>query len=194
MPGSDLVRSRPDGSAHGEIDLIGEIKDDYGVTIRNAKDKLQFTLDLGRAAQVAHRQIQFETGFTVLPGTYAIKLLARDDATGHIGTVLKSFTIPNLDREQVRLPISSVVLTSERIPARDALVSVKQKIDRDTANPLVFDGRKLIPNVSRTFSVGRAVYVFLQAYEQDASSARPLVAFAALYQGRRKRLETARSA
>jgi len=191
MPGSDLVLPRPDGSAHGEIDLIGEIKDDYGVTIRNAKDKLQFTLDRGRAAQVAHRQIQFETGFTVLPGTYAIKLLARDDATGHIGTALKSFTIPNLDREQVRLPISSVVLTSERIPARDALVSVKQKIDRDMANPLVFDGRKLIPNVSRTFSVGRAVYVFLQAYEQDASSARPLVAFAALYQGGAKRFETA---
>ena len=191
MPGSDLVRPRPDGSARGEIDMIGEIKDDYGVTIRNAKDKLQFTLDPGRAARVAHRQIQFETGFTVLPGTYAIKLLARDDATGHIGTILKSFTIPNLDREQVRLPISSVVLTSERIPAREALFSVKQKIDADAANPLVFDGRKLIPNVSRTFSAGRPVYVFLQAYEQDASSARPLVAFAALYQDGAKRLETA---
>jgi len=35
------------------------------------------------------------------------------------------------------------------------------------------------------------VYVFLQAYEQDASSARPLVAFAALYQDGAKRLETA---
>jgi VWFA-related protein len=191
MPGSDLVRPRPDGSARGEIDMMGEIKDDYGVTIRNAKDKLQFTLDPGHAAQVAHRQIQYETGFTVLPGTYAIKLLARDDATGHIGTILKSFTIPNLDRERVRLPISSVVLTSERIPAREALFSVKQRIDADAANPLVFEGRKLIPNVSRTFSTQRPVYVFLQAYEQDASTARPLVAFAALYQDGAKRLETA---
>jgi VWFA-related protein len=191
MPGSELVRPRPDGGARGEIDMIGEIKDDYGVTIRNAKDRVQFTLDPDRAAQVAHRQIQFETGFTVLPGTYAIKFLARDDATGHIGTVLKSFTIPNLDREQVRLPISTVVLTSERIPARRALFSVKQKIDTDAANPLVFDGRKLIPNVSRTFSAARPVYVFLQAYEQDASSPRPLVAFAALYHHGAKRLETA---
>jgi VWFA-related protein len=190
MPGSDLVRPRPDGSARGEIDMIGEIKDNYGVTVRNAKDKLQFTLDPGRAAQVLHRQIQFETGFTVLPGSYAIKLLARDDATGHIGTVLKSFTIPNLDREQVRLPISSVVLTSERVPTREALFNVKQKIDPDAANPLVFDGRKLIPNVSHTFSARQPLYVFLQSYEQQTTAMRPLVAYASFYRGNTKQLES----
>ncbi len=191
MPGRELARLRQDGSARGELDVIGEIKDPYGVTIRNAKDKLQFTLTPERAAQVVRRQVQFETGFTLLPGTYALKMLARDAATGHIGTVLQSFTVPNLDRERVRLPISSVVLTSERIPAREALVSVRQKIDPDTANPLVFDGRKLIPNVSRTFSAGRPLHVFLQSYEQDASTLRPLVAYAAFYLGEKKQLETA---
>jgi VWFA-related protein len=189
MPGSELTRPRQDGSARGDIDMIGEIKDTYGVTVRNAKDRLQFTLDPARASQVAHRQIQFETGFTLLPGTYAIKMLARDAATGRIGTILTSFTVPNLDREQVRLPISSVVLTSERVPARDALVSVKQKIDSDVGNPLVFDGRKLIPNVSRTFSTRQPMYVFLQSYEPHATSMRPLVAYIAFYQRLVRQLE-----
>ena len=189
MPGNELTRSRQDGGARADIDMIGEIKDTYGVTIRNAKDKLQFTLDPARASQVAHRQIQYETGFTVLPGTYAIKMLARDGATGRIGTILTSFTVPNLDREQVRLPISSVVLTSERIPAREALVSVKQKIDSDVGNPLVFDGRKLIPNVSRTFNARQPMYVFLQSYEPHATSIRPLVAYIAFYQGMVRQLE-----
>src|SRR5262249_34166533 len=70
MPGSELARPRADGSAGGDIDMISEIKDGFGVTVRNAKDKLQFTLDPARAAQVRHRQIQFETGHTLLPGTY----------------------------------------------------------------------------------------------------------------------------
>jgi hypothetical protein len=189
MPGNELTRSRQDGSARADIDMIGEIKDTYGVTIRNAKDKLQFTLDPARAAQVTHRQIQYETGFTVLPGTYAIKMLARDGATGRIGTIIASFTVPNLDREQVRLPISSVVLTSERVPAREALVSVKQKIDSDVGNPLVFNGRKLIPNVSRTFSARQPMFVFLQSYEPHATVIRPLVAYVAFYQGIVKQFE-----
>jgi VWFA-related protein len=190
MPGSELARARPDGSARGEIDVLSEVKDAYGVTVRNAKDKLQFTLEPSRAAQVRRRQIQFETGVTLLPGAYTIKLLARDGATGRIGTVVTSFTVPNLDRERVALPISSVVLTAERIPARDALASVAQKIDRDTANPLVFEGRKLIPNVSHTFSARQPLYVFLQSYETGAASLRPLVAYVAFYRDGAKRFET----
>jgi VWFA-related protein len=191
MPGSEVARPRSDGGARGEIDVISEIKDSYGVTVRNAKDTVRFTLDGARAAQARRRQIQFETGHTLLPGAYAIKLLARDGVTGRIGTVLASFTVPNLDREAVRLPISSVVLTAERIPMRDALVSVKQKVDADAANPLVFDGRKLIPNVSRTFTTRQVLQVFLQSYEPDAASLRPLVAYAAFYRGTAKRFETA---
>lgn len=190
MPGSELARPRADGSARGDIDMLSEVKDAYGVTVRNAKDKLQFTLEPSRAAQVRRRQIQFETGVTLLPGAYTIKMLARDGATGRIGTVLSSFTVPNLDRELVALPISSVVLTAERIPARDALASVTQKIDRDAANPLVFEGRKLIPNVSRTFSARQPLYVFLQSYETGTPSMRPLVAYVAFYRDGVKRFET----
>ena len=48
-----------------------------------------------RPSQLAHHPIEYETGFTVLPGTYTIKLLARDDETGRIGTYMRKFTIPN---------------------------------------------------------------------------------------------------
>ena len=98
--------------------MIGEIKDEYGVTIQNAKDKLEFKLDAATASQAAPRPIQYETGFTLLPGNYAIKVLARDTTTGRIGTFQKSFTVPNLEREHVRLPISTVVLTSQRVAPR----------------------------------------------------------------------------
>ncbi|HTM25287.1 MAG TPA: VWA domain-containing protein [Vicinamibacterales bacterium] len=189
MPGSELTRPR-ETSARAEIDMIGEVKDEYGVTIRNAKDRLAFTLDPAKAAQVARRPIQYETGFTLLPGKYAIKILARDTTTGRIGTFLQSFTVPNLEREHVRLPISSVVLATQRASRGDALFNVKEKVASDVGNPLVQDGRKLIPSVTRTFSAGRPLFVFLESYERDASVMRPLVAFVAFYRDGAKAFET----
>jgi hypothetical protein len=190
MPGSELTRPRPGGSSRAEIDMIGEIKDEYGVTIQNTKDRLQFTLDAATASQAPRRPIQYETGFTLLPGHYVIKILARDATTGRIGTFQKSFTIPNLEREQVRLPISTVVLTSQRVAPTGALFSVSQKIPADAANPLVDRGLKLIPGVTRTFSAGQPLFVFLQSYERDASAMRPLVAFVSFYRDGVRAFET----
>jgi VWFA-related protein len=190
MPGSELTRPRPDGAARAQIDMIGEVKDEFGVTIQNAKDKLEFTLDPATASRGARRPIQYEAGFTLLPGRYHIKMLARDATTGRIGTFQTSFTIPNLEREQVRLPISSVVLTSQRVTRAEALFSVRQKIASDAAHPLVLEGRQLIPGVTRTFSASGPLFVFLQSYQRDAVSMRPLIAFVAFYRDGAKIFET----
>ena len=183
MPGSELTRPRPEGNTRVEIDMIGEIKDEFGVTLRNSKDKLIFSLNSATASQVARRSIQYETGFSLLPGSYVIKVLARNTTTGRIGTFLTSFTVPNLEREKVRLPISTVVLTTQRMAAGDALYTVKQKISAEVANPLVSAGQKLIPSVTRIFSSSRPLEVFLQAYERDTATMRPLVAFVSFSQG-----------
>jgi hypothetical protein len=120
--------------------------------------------------------IQYETGFTMLPGSYVIKLLARNDATGAIGTLQQSFTVPNLERVTSAVRLSSLVLSSERVAPDDALFTVKQKVAAEVANPMVIDGLKLIPAVGRTFSASRPLYVLAEAYERDATETRPLVA------------------
>ena len=190
MPGSELARPRPAGDTKAVIDMIGEIKDDYGVTMRNARDKLEFKLDPAKAAEVARRPIQYETGFTLLPGNYVLKVLARDQTTGRMGTFMQSFVVPNLEKEKARLPISTVVLSTQRVMPADALYTVNQKIAATVANPLMHDGLKLIPSVTRTFRASAPLYIFLQAYERDAAAIRPLVAFAAFYRDGAKVFET----
>jgi hypothetical protein len=133
--------------------------------------------------------VQYETGFTLLPGKYVIKVLARDAETGRIGTYQAAFQIPNLNRETVRVPISSVVLASQRVPTGGALYSVKKTAD--AVNPLVFDGQKLVPSVTRVFSRSRDLFVFLEAYERSEAAPLPLVAFVTFYRGGAKALETA---
>src|SRR6185503_18080085 len=128
IPGSELALARRGGAQRTVIDFIGEVKDDYGYTMQNVRDKLDIRLSDETAAQLATRPIQYETGFTLLPGKYVIKFLARDDETGRVGTYQTSFTVPNLNREERAIPISSVVLASQRVPTADALKSVQQKV------------------------------------------------------------------
>ena len=64
-----------------------------------------------------------------------------------------------------------MVLSSQRVDLKDALYNaVKAKDREETANPLVLDGQKLIPSVTRVFSKSRDMYVYLQAYEQEAQA------------------------
>ena len=189
IPGSELQLARRRGAVRTSIDFIGEVKDDYGITHQNVRDKLDIKLDEDVAAQIAVRPVQYETGFTLLPGKYVLKILARDSVTGRIGTYQAAFTIPNLMREELRLPISTVVLGSQKVPLTDALFNAKAAAN--TVHPLVNNGQKLLPSVTRVFSRARDLHVFLQAYERNATTETlPLVAYATFFDGERKVFET----
>lgn len=191
IPGSELALARRGGAEHTRIDFIGEVKDDFGTTIQNVRDKVDIKLSDSTAAELSKRPIEYDTGFTLLPGKYKIKFLARDAETGRIGTYEAKFLIPNLNKEDKRIPISSVVLSSQKVDLKDALYNaVKEKDRAEIANPLVHNGQKLIPSVTRVFSRSRDMYVYLQAYEQGAVSAQPLVAFVTFYSGQTKAFET----
>ena len=189
IPGSELELAKRRGAARTLIDFIGEVKDNFGYTIQNVRDKLDIRLSEETASQLVTRPIQYETGFTLLPGKYVLKILARDSTTGRIGTYQAAFTVPNLMREEQRLPISSVVLSSQRVPMNEALHTVQNGAAQFT-HPLVYDGEKLFPSVTRVFSRSREMYVYLQAYERGADTTRPLVAFVTFFRGNDKVLET----
>lgn len=191
IPGSELALARKGGAEHTLIDFIGEVKDDFGTTIQNVRDKVDIKLNDQTAAELSKRPIQYETGFTLLPGKYTIKFLARDAETGRIGTYQTKFVIPNLNKEEKRIPISSVVLSSQRVDLKDAIYNaIKDKERSEVTNPLVVDGQKLIPSVTRVFSKAKDMYVYLQAYEPSATSVQPLVAFVTFYRGQTKTFET----
>jgi VWFA-related protein len=208
IPGRELALAKRLGAEHTLIDFVCEIKDELGgITVTNVRDSVNIKLSDATAAELARQPIEYDSGFTLTPGKYSIKFLARDDETGRIGTYQTTFVIPNLNKEIKRVPISSVVLSSQRVDEKDALYNVtngKEAAKNDAANPLVKDGRKLIPSVTRVFSTDRELYVYLQAYEDSqvgvaqATSATsaplkspaPLVAFVSFYRDQKKALET----
>jgi VWFA-related protein len=203
IPGRELALAKRGGAEHTLIDFVGEIKDlSGGMTVSNVRDSVNIKLSDATAAELAHRPIEYDTGFTLLPGKYRIKFLARDDETGRIGTYETTFTIPNLNKEDKRVAISSVVLSSQRVELKDTLFDAAKAKDRqkeDSVNPLAQDGRKIIPSVTRVFSTARPMYVYLQAYKPPAAPSdpkasapppQPLFAFVSLYLAGQKILET----
>jgi hypothetical protein len=191
IPGRELALAKRHGAEHTLIDFIGEIKDSYGTTVTNVRDKVDVKLSDATAAELAKRPIEYDTGFTLLPGKYTIKFLARDAETGRIGTFQTGFVIPDLNKVTRTVAISSVVLSSQRANIRDALYNAVKNRDRaEVENPLVQNGEKLIPSVTRVFSRGQDLHVYLQAYEQGLQTDEPLVSYVTFYRGQIKAMET----
>jgi VWFA-related protein len=205
IPGRELVLAKSRGAEYTHIDFVGEIKDDYGgTTVTNIRDHVDAKLSDKTAAELAKSPIEYSSGYTLLPGKYTIKVLARDDETGRIGTFQTTFIIPNLNKETKRVPISSVVLSGRRAPMTEAIYNAskgKEQAKEIAADPLIVNGEKLIPSVTRVFSKGRSLYVYLQAYEgasvaptagQPAAppTVKPLIAFVSFYQRQTKVYET----
>jgi hypothetical protein len=104
IPGRELALAKRGGSDHTLIDFVGEIKDVVGGnTVTNIRDNVNIKLSDAPAAELSKLPIEYDAGFTLLPGKYTIKFLARDDETGRIGTFQTNFTIPNLNKEATRL-------------------------------------------------------------------------------------------
>jgi hypothetical protein len=197
------------GAQFTHIDFIGEIKDLIGGdTVSNLRESVNIKLSEATAAELAHRPIEYDTGYTLLPGDYSIKFLARDDETGRIGTFQTNFSIPNLARVKDSVPISAVVLSSQRVDLKDALYDAekaKVRAKDEAFNPLVQDGKKVIPSVTRVFTTGHKLYIYFQAYKEkhpdaDSSASKAttaetavpslLYAFVALYQNGKNVYET----
>lgn len=192
IPGSQLAGS--ESAKRVFLDIIGQIKDDYGTTLVRLRDGVDIRLSDETAKELPSRLITYDTRFTLLPGRYFIKVVVRDAITGRTGSYESTLIIPNLVKAgQNSLPISSVVLSSELINLEDALNFTQSTTaaadSRLPGDPLFIDGKKLIPSGTRNFSSRRNLLVFFQAYELGTSASEPLTVSVTLYRGQTKALE-----
>jgi len=196
IPGRELALAKRTGAELTQMHFLAEVKDEFGTTEKNLRDQYgPKKLADATAAELAKAPIEYATSFTLLPGKKRMKFLARNDETGRIGTYETTFEIPNLDKvekEGKRLPVSSVVLSSQKVDLNNTLfnASLKEKDKTESTNPLVVEGEKLIPSVTRVFSRSKDMFVYLQAYEMGAESIRPLVAYVTFYKGDEQVYET----
>jgi hypothetical protein len=191
IPGGDLELAQHGGSESTRIDFIGQVKDVHGKVVQNVRDMVDVRLKGDTAAQLAKHPIAYDTGFILSPGSYDLAFLARDNQTGKMGTYQTKFIVPDLTADQQLLPISSVILSSQRVDPSAAVFSAEKDNKLLSANPLVQDGMKLIPSVTRVFNKSQIMYVYLEAYQPAAKTTEPVFARVSFYRGKTKEFETA---
>jgi hypothetical protein len=155
------------------------------------RDEITVKLKGENSGQLATRNLQYDTGFTLEPGAYTLKFLARENETGKMGTFETRFVIPDLTTDQKHLPISSVVMGYQREKLETALASVEKNKKLIAANPLVQDGQRLLPSVTRVFRQDEEMYVYLEAYQPSSQTTQPMLASVSFYRGKVKAFETA---
>ena len=98
--GSDIELARKGGAESTRLDFIGEVKDAKGLLQGTVRDDITVKLKGETAGQLATRSLAYDTGFILQPGAYTLKFLARENATGKMGTFETKFVIPDLTAEQ----------------------------------------------------------------------------------------------
>lgn len=194
IPGSEIALAKSRGNAQTEFDFIGQVRDEHGKMVGVVRDGIKIKLAEQTAAQLASRPIAYDTGFTLAPGKYSLKFLARENETGKMGTYETNFTIPDLAPDRAaQLKTSSVIWSNQRQPLGDALASAENKKKLIESDPLVQDGQRLVPSITHVFRKDQNLFVYFEVYDPgvDGEGNKPSVAATlSFYRGKTKSFES----
>ncbi len=166
VPGSQIPFTRTKDQDKATLDLIAQVKNAQGIVVGNARDTLKLAID--GAVGAARRNIQYSTGFTLAPGHYHVKFVARENETGNMGSFETDLVVP--DQRKLPVKLSSIVLSSQRSPAAPP---VRRPGPPPPPDPLVQDGKQFVPNVPHVFRQDAHMYLLYELYDptKNASEA-----------------------
>jgi len=194
IPGPEIVLARRGSTESTELDFIGQVRDRVGRVVAVVRDGIRVRLRAEDAARLERRNFQYDTGFTLPPGSYRLKFLVRENLLGRIGTFETSFEVPDLSAVKDRLRTSSLVLANQREPIAAAAGAATRNRKLLASSPLVQDGHKLAPSVTRVFRRDQHLYVYLEVYDAgtDPEDRRvSVVGELAFLRGKRKAFQSA---
>jgi VWFA-related protein len=155
VPGSQIPFVQEKDKDNATIDIIGEVRIGGGkVPVGQLRDTVKLALD--STQQVRRKNVQYNSGFVLAPGSYHLKFIVRENQTGRMGSFETDVQIPDL--RKVPLRMSSVVLSSLRAPVTNA---PKKK----AVNPLIQDQTQLVPNVTHVFTRDQHLYLQYEVYD-----------------------------
>jgi len=153
IPGSQIPFVVEKNKDSATIDIIGEVLEGGKLRVGNLRDTVKLAVESSQ--QVRRKNVQYNTGFVLAPGSYHLKFVVRENQTGRMGSFETDVQVPDLRKAPLKM--SSVVLSSQRVPA-----TVRKK---GAPNPLVQDQSELVPNVTHVFTQDQHLYLQYEVYD-----------------------------
>jgi hypothetical protein len=174
-----------------ELDFIGQIRDPQGRLIGGVRDGITLKFTGDNAAQLARKQIEYDSGVTLPPGDYRLKFLARENQNGKMGTFEMKFTVPDLSKQSNNVRMSSVVWSNQREPLSASVGSAGTSKRVLEAHPLVDNGQKLVPDITRVFRKDQKLMVYFEVYDPGTEASPSVTAELMVFRGKSKAFESA---
>ena len=176
VPGSAVTVAA--GKDKATLDVLGVVRDEQGRPV----GRMRQTMDLaaGAGAALESKQVLYQSGVTLPPGRFALKVVVRENVNGAIGSFETGVIVPELKQAPVK--VSSVILSTQL---------QTQAARGRTDNPLVRDGMQIVPNVTHVVGRDQKLFFYFEVYEPAVAESMPDVrASLAFYRGKIKVLET----
>ncbi len=152
IPGSQIPFVTEKEKDNATIDIIGEALGGGKFRVGQLRDMVKLAVETAR--QVRRKNVQYNTGFVLAPGSYHLKFVIRENQTGRMGSYETDVQIPDLRKTPLKM--SSVVLSSLRAPVTGK---------KNGANPLVRDQMELVPNITHVFAPDQHLYLQYEVYD-----------------------------
>ena len=173
IPGSAIKLAESGRKDETEIEFVAQVRDLKGRLAASVRDGIKVRLKGDAAGKLATRNLTYDAGFTLAAGEYTLKLVCRENETGKLGTFETRFAVPDLGAVRSYLPLSSVVWSNQREKLESAVGAVRRDHKTLRAHPLIQEGEKLIPSVTRVFRRDQNLFVYAEAYDTGRQEGAP---------------------
>jgi VWFA-related protein len=158
VPGSQIPFVQEKDKDNATVDIIGEVLEDGKLPVGRQRETVKLSVD--STQQVRRKNVQYNTGFILAPGTYHLKFIVRENRSGRMGSFETDVRIPDLRKAPLRM--SSVVLSAQRVP-----VTQKKK----GFAPLVSEQTELVLSVTHVFTQDQKLYLQYEVYDPAKAKA-----------------------
>jgi VWFA-related protein len=152
IPGSQIPFVTEKDRDNATIDIIGQVLEGGKFPVGRLRDTVKLAVD--STQQVRRKNVQYNTGFVLAPGSYHLKFVVRENQTGRMGAFEMDVQVPDLRKAPLKM--SSVVLSSLRTPATNK---------KGAPNPLVRDQMETVPNITHVFTADQHLYLQYEVYD-----------------------------
>ena len=158
IPGSQIPFVQAKDKDNATIDIIGQVLESGKLPVGRLRDTVKLAVDSSQ--QVRRKNVQYNTGFVLAPGNYHLKFVVRENSSGRMGSFETDVRIPDLRKVPMRM--STVVLSSQRVPA----TGKKTKFQ-----PLITEQTELVPSVTHVFQQDQKLYLQYEVYDATKAKA-----------------------
>jgi VWFA-related protein len=151
VPGSQIPFVRSSDHDKATLDVIGMVLDSEHHPLNRIRDTIK--LAVSTSTEVQKKNVQYDTGMSLLSGKYHLKFVVRENQTGRLGSFETDIDVPELKTQPLKM--SSVVLASQIQPAKKGA----------NLNPLIRDGSEIIPNITHVFSATQHLFLYYEVYD-----------------------------